>query len=82
MNDAYSTIKSTNLFTFGAIKIIDMNTRGHPNMKLAGHFCRKILVDGVLINVITPLTIKAVLNDIRNANINPLYRWENLIFII
>jgi hypothetical protein len=66
----YSTIKSTNLFTCGAIKSIDKNTRGHPNMKLAGHFSRNILVDGVLINVITPLTNRAVLNDITNAKIS------------
>ena len=72
MSGAYSTIKSTNLFTCGAIKSIDMNTSGHPNMKLAGHFCRNILVDGVLINVITPLTKNAVINDISEANITIL----------
>ena len=52
------------------MKSIDMNTRGQPNMKLAGHFCRNILVDGVLRNVITPLTRRAVMNDITNANIS------------
>ena len=72
MNEAYSTITSTNLFTCGAIKSIDMNTRGHPNMKLTGHLSRKIFVDGVLRNVITPLTKNAVINDISEANITIL----------
>ena len=67
MSGAYFTIESTNLFTCGAIKSIDIKTSGHPNMKLAGHFCRNIFVDGALINVITPLTSRAVLNDITNA---------------
>jgi len=67
LNNAHSTIKSTNLYTNGAIKIIDRNANGHPNMKLGIHFCKKIFIDGVLINVITPLTKKAVLNDIRSA---------------
>jgi len=39
-------------------------------MKLDGHFSRNTLADGVLINVITPLTIRAVLNDIKNAKTN------------
>ncbi len=67
--DDYSTIKLTNLFTSGAIKSIDRNTSDHPSMKLDGHFSKNIFVDGVLINVITPLTIRAVLNDIKNAKI-------------
>lgn len=36
-------------------------------MKLDSHLFKNIFVDGVLINVITPLTIRAVLNDINNA---------------
>ena len=36
-------------------------------MKLDGHLSKNIFVDGVFINVITPLTIRAVLNDIKNA---------------
>ena len=70
LNDGYSIIALTNLFTNGAIKSIDKKTRGHPSMKLDGHFSKNILADGVLINVITPLTIKAVLSDIKNAKTN------------
>lgn len=69
LGDAYSTIKLTNLLTSGDIKIIDKKTRGQPNTKLDGHLSKNILVDGVFINVITPLTIRAVLNDISNAKI-------------
>jgi hypothetical protein len=64
------TNKLTSLFTIGPIKIIDKKTRGHPSMKLDGHFSKNTLADGVLINVITPLTIRAVLNDIKNAKTN------------
>jgi hypothetical protein len=53
----------------GDIKIIDKKTRGHPNRKLDGHLPKNIFVDGVFINVITPLTIRAVLKDISNAKI-------------
>ena len=63
----FLTNKLTNLFTSGAINIIDKKTRGHPSMKLDGHRSKNILADGTLINVITPLTIRAVLNDIKNA---------------
>ena len=73
--------KFTNLFTIGPIKIIDKKTRGHPNRKLDGHLSKNILVDDVLINVITPLTIRAVLNDIKNAKITARYRDEILIVI-
>jgi len=69
LGDAYSTIKLTNLLTSGDIKIIDKKTRGQPNTKLEGHLSKNILVDGVFINVITPLTSSAVLNDISNAKI-------------
>jgi hypothetical protein len=55
--------------TRGEIKIIDKKTIGHPNIKLDGHLSKNILVDGVFINVITPLTSSAVLNDISNAKI-------------
>jgi len=41
-------------------------------MKLDGHFCKNIFVDGVLMNVITPLTNRAVLKDITNAKITVL----------
>ncbi len=42
-------------------------------MKFDGHLSKNICVEGVLINVITPLTIRAVLNDIKNAKITILY---------
>ncbi len=67
------TNKLTNLFTGGPIKIIDKKTRGHPNMKFDGHLSKIMFIDGVFINVITPLTIRAVLNDIKNAKITILY---------
>jgi hypothetical protein len=67
------TNKLTNLLTSGPIKIIDKKTRGQPNMKLDGHLSKNIFIEGVLINVITPLTIRAVLNDIKNAKITILY---------
>ncbi len=76
----YSTIKLTNLVTGGPIKIIDRKTSGHPNKKLNSHFCKKIFVDGALMNVITPLTIKAVLKDIINAKTFVLY-WPGSFFI-
>lgn len=41
-------------------------------MKLDGHCSKNIFVDGVLINVITPLTKRAVLKDIANAKIKVL----------
>ena len=67
--------------TNGDIKIIDKKTRAHPNMKLDGHLSKNILVDGVFINVITPLTIRAVLNDISKAKITVRLREESLIVI-
>jgi hypothetical protein len=79
--DAYSTIKLTILCTSGPIKIIDKKTKGQPNMKLDGHLSRNILVDGVLINVITPLTNRAVFKDIKNAKITILY-WLASFFIL
>ncbi len=42
-------------------------------MKFDGHLSKNIFIDGVFINVITPLTIRAVLNDIKNAKITILY---------
>ena len=36
-------------------------------MKFDSHLSKNIFIEGVLINVISPLTIRAVLNDIKNA---------------
>lgn len=65
--------RSTNLFTTGAISRIDMKTIGHPSKKDSGHFFQNISNDGALINVIAPLTIKLVLNDITTAKTRDLY---------
>jgi hypothetical protein len=71
LRDSYLTIKLTNLFACGAIKIIDKKTIGHPSKNEVGHFSKNKLTEGVLRNVITPLTIRAVLSDIMNAKITP-----------
>lgn len=50
-----------------------MKTIGHPSKKDSGHFFQNISNDGALINVIAPLTIKLVLNDITTAKTRDLY---------
>jgi hypothetical protein len=62
-------MKLTSLFTCGAIKRMDKKTIGHPSKNEVGHFSKNKLIVAVLRNVITPLTIRAVLNDIMNAKI-------------
>ena len=52
---------------------MDTNTMGHPNKNEDGHRSKNRMIDEVLTKVITPLTIRAVLNDIKNAKITILY---------
>ena len=48
-------------------------------MKLDGHFCKNIFIDGLLMNVITPLTNRAVLKDIINAKSTVLCRFGSFL---
>ena len=47
---------------------MDTNTMGHPNKNEDGHRSKNRMTDEVLTKVITPLTNRAVLNDIIKAN--------------
>jgi hypothetical protein len=51
---------------------MDTNTMGHPNKNEDGHRSKNRMIDEVLTKVITPLTNRAVVNDISNAKITVL----------